>query len=234
MPDEMSILRTLHRMHRQVADLQGQLDRIPRQRKTAQVLVDQASQALADTKDRIKQKKMEADRKQLQLREREAKLQQLEVKQNQATNNREYQTLKEQRAADTQANNVLSDEILEVLEEIDRLEASLPEVQRLLENAQKDQKSVEASLQERSEVATRELQRVMGELKQTESTLSGDARQDYQRAVQGRGEDGMAELEGQFCGGCNTILTAVHLDRLKMARYIVCPSCGRVVYSPAT
>ena len=78
MPDEMSILRTLHRMHRQVADLQGQLDRIPRQRKTAQVLVDQASQALADTKDRIKQKKMEADRKQLQLREREAKLQQLE------------------------------------------------------------------------------------------------------------------------------------------------------------
>jgi hypothetical protein len=46
---------------------------------------------------------LEADRKQLQQREREAKIYEWQGKLNAATNNREYQTIKEQIAADTEA-----------------------------------------------------------------------------------------------------------------------------------
>ncbi len=125
MSAEMSVIRTLHRMLRQQADIQSQLDRGPRQIRASLMQLEAAKNAVEQTRGSIRQSKMDADRKQLQLREREARLVDLEVKLNQAKGNREYQSLKEQIAADTQANLVLSDEILETLESVDELEQSL-------------------------------------------------------------------------------------------------------------
>ena len=58
------------------------------------------------------QMRVEADSKQLQMKEREEKIVNLQGKLNAAKENREYQALKDQIAADKQANVVLSDEIL--------------------------------------------------------------------------------------------------------------------------
>ena len=73
-------------------------------------------------------------RKQLQLKSREAQIDQLQTKLNTAASNREFNLLKEQIAADKQANSVLSDEILEAMDEIDGLEIKLKDVAAELEN----------------------------------------------------------------------------------------------------
>ncbi len=229
---DMSVLRDLHRMHRQQADIQSQLERGPRQVKAMQMQVDAAKNALESTRGTIRQKKMEADRKQLQLREREAKIRDLEIKLNQAKANREYQTLKEQIAADLQANNVLSDEILETLEEIDALEGSIPNFVEKLEEAEGELKKVSDNVAQRLQVLANELKRVQGDLQTTESTLTGDFRSEYLRIIPNRGEDAMAEIDGQSCGGCYTILSPQHLERLRIGRHVVCSSCGRILYSP--
>ena len=102
----------------QIAEMKTQVERGPKQVKAAILQVEASRNALQTCKDATKKKKMDADRKQLQLREREAKIHDWEGKMNAAKNNREFQAIKEQIAADSQANNVLSDEILEILEEI--------------------------------------------------------------------------------------------------------------------
>ena len=120
-------VRRLHRIWRQREDLESRLTRGPKAVAAAQATHAAAVRALQAHRDSIRAKKMEADRKQLQMREREAKLYDLEVKMNMAKADREYQTLKGQIAADTQANRVLTDEILELLEQIDALEARTDE-----------------------------------------------------------------------------------------------------------
>ncbi len=229
---DMSVLRDLHRMHRQQADIQSQLDRGPRQLKAMQMQVEAAKNAMEENKGMIRQKKMEADRKQLQLRERENRLRDLEVKLNQAKANREYQTLKEQIAADQQANSVLSDEILETLEEIDSLEQETGGLLDRLADAESEFKRVNDSVSERIAVLTEDLKRVKGDLLQTELALSGDFKTEYLRIIPHRGEDAMAEIDGQSCGGCYTILSPQQLDKLRMGRHIICSSCGRIIYTP--
>lgn len=219
-------------MHRQQADIQSQLERGPRQVRAAQMQVDAAQGALDQCKASIRQKKMDADRKQLQLREREGKIRDLEVKLNQAKSNREYQTLKEQIAADEQANSVLSDEILEILEEIDSLEGSVSGLSEKVAEAEKERKKVQDSVADRIAALTQDLNRIQGDLAQAESTLTGDFKTEYQRMIPVRGEDGMAELDGQSCGGCYTVLSPQHLDKLHMGRYVQCSSCGRILYTP--
>ncbi len=70
----------------------------------------------------------------------------------------------------------------------------------------------------------------MKELAQVESGLSSDFKPDYERLISLRGEDGIAETEGNCCGGCYQMLTPQMLDRLANHFTVVCPSCGRFLY----
>ena len=178
-----SVVRNLHQLLVQIADIKSQIERGPRQVKAAQLQVDSAKDFLQKCRDTIKQKKMEADRKQLQLREREGKIHDWEGKMNSASNNREFQAIKEQIAADTQANNVLSDEILETLEEIDSLQETSKDAETKLKLAEADKAKTDNSVADRLATLARELERVEGNLAAKEKELSPEFMVDYRRLV---------------------------------------------------
>src|SRR5690606_32171654 len=110
-----------------------------RQIAAGEAVVQKARQELADTAESIKRAKLQADQKQLQLKEREDRLHTLQGKLNAAASNREYDLLREQIAADQQANSVLSDEILDALERIDELELERQRRQQELDERQAEQ-----------------------------------------------------------------------------------------------
>lgn len=223
-------VRRLHRIWRQREDLESRLNRGPRAVAAAEASHAAAVRALQAHRDAIRAKKMDADRKQLQMREREAKLYDLEVKMNMSKADREYQTLKGQIAADTQANRVLTDEILELLEQIDALEARTDEYV-----AAEQAEAAEAAEATRRVEAARvgletDLTRVLSELADAEKDISGDLRTAYQRISTTLGGDAIAPLEDGSCGGCNTSLSPRLVDRIEMGEGVLCTSCGRLVY----
>ncbi len=232
MSDEIDILRRLHRILRQQADIRGQLERGPKTIKAAKNVWEIASQTLANHREEVKKKRMDADRTQLQLRTREAKIFDLEGKMNMAKGNREYQALKDQIAADQQANSVMSDEILETLEEIDRLVGLTSGFEERVRVTEAEAKKVEAAILERKAVLEADLARVTEELEATEGRLTGDLKKKYTQLVEARGEEAITQLEGKACGGCNTSLSPRILDRLRMSEPMVCTSCGCLLYPP--
>lgn len=191
-----------------------------------------AREATEAARSGLKAAKMSADAKQLQLRSREERVEQLKTRLNTASSNKEYQTFKEQIAADEQANSVLSDEILEALEELDELEEKLQ--QRVEEQAQREaehQRMVEQVEAKRVELEE-DLKRVLAELEEAEQQLPADLLTDYRRLVASRGEEALAPVEGESCGGCYTRLTAQTMNRLYLSQLARCPSCGALLYLP--
>ena len=124
-----SVLRTLHRIHRQLSDLRERLQRGPKQIRAAEANVQHREELLTKTKAEAKSLRMAADQKQLQLKSGEDKVKDLRRKLNAAASNREYQALLEQIAADEMANSVLADEILEELEKIDAFQKNIAEAE---------------------------------------------------------------------------------------------------------
>ena len=227
-----TVVRNLHQHLVQIAEMKTQIERGPRQVKAAILQVDAAKDALLKCKEAIKQKKMDADRKQLQLREREAKVHDWEGKMNLAKNNREFQAIKEQIAADTQVNSVLSDEILEILEEIDSLQIALKGFDEKLKLIEADRVKTELTVAGKLAVLNVELERVEGNLAGLETQLTSEFLVQYKRLVSNRSEDSMAPLDDVSCGGCYTGLPPRILDSLRKEQAIVCPSCGRLLYRP--
>src|SRR5262245_28991233 len=168
MPSLRESLATLHRIHRQLADLRDRLERGPKQVKAAEANVKKSEGELAQAKEAFKAGKLAADEKQLQLKSREAKLADLTAKLNMAQSNKEYQLLKDQIAADKQANSVLADEILEALERIDQLQAAIKTADGHLAKFKDEQDKTRKRISDQQQGLESELARVRGELKAAE------------------------------------------------------------------
>jgi predicted nucleic acid-binding Zn-ribbon protein len=232
MPKLTETLRTLHRIHRQHTDLKERLSRGPRQIQVAETSVKKTEADLAQAKDAYKQAKMSADEKQLQLKHRESKLVDLQAKLNMAQSNKEYQLLKDQMAADNQANSVLADEILEALEKLDQLQAAVKTAESNLVKTKDELTKVRKRVSDQQQGLESELARVRGELDHAEAELDGDFKENYLRLSRSMGEDALAPVEGGCCGGCSQTLTVQVLNLLKLDKPVFCASCGRMLYLP--
>lgn len=227
-----SALRELHRLHRQVADLKNQLARGPRQVRAAEALLAQADTTLTATKQALTNTRVAADAKQLQLRQREDRLQDLQRKLNHCNSNREYQALKEQIAADQQANSVLSDEILEALEKIDELQAEFARAQTERTDAAEQLGALQRDAEARRGQLEAELPRVTAELDAAQQALPAEFRAEYVRLARARGEDALAQVENETCGNCFHTLTTQTITDLVLGRPAACRSCGAFLYLP--
>jgi hypothetical protein len=225
-----ALVQLLHRTNRQKTDLKGQLARGPKLVAAAKAKLKAAEDRAAAARAQLMKMKVDADSKQLQMKEREEKIVKLHGKLNAAKENREYQALKDQIAADKQANLVLSDEILELLESLDEMvetqKASVVTVSEVRVELEKIEKVVD----DKRGVLEGELARVEAELVEAEKQLSGDFKREYTRLVAVKGDDAMAELEGNCCSGCYQSLTPQMLDKLLMGQPVLCPACGRLIY----
>lgn len=223
-------LRELHRLLKLRQDLRLQLERGPRQIAAKATMVANAGAALDAAKLRLRELKMACDRMQLQLRDRENKLVGLETKMNQAASNREYQTLKEQIAADKQANNVLSDEILETLEQIDAATQAVADAETKLKASQAEEIAFKQQVDQRMVIVKADLQRVSEQYKAAELVLPEDFMPEYLRVVNARNDEALAGVENNTCGGCYQVLTPKVVDRLRLDQAVTCPSCGALLY----
>lgn len=223
-------LRILHRIHTEIADLQDRLQRGPKQVRMAEANVKKCEADLVTAKETFRTAKMSSDEKQLQLKQREAKLLDLQGKLHASSSNKEYQLLKDQIAADKQASSVLADEILESLERLDQLQANIKSSEEILVKARDEEKKVRARVGTQQELLEGDLGRYHGELTDAEKLIEGDFKENYLRLSRSMGADALAPVEGETCGGCYQTLTPHIIDQLRLNKPVFCKSCGRLLY----
>ncbi|WP_413431055.1 zinc ribbon domain-containing protein [Crateriforma spongiae] len=227
-----TLLRTLHRIQEQRTDLNGAIGRVPRQIKAAEALVTTAKAAVDAAKEELKKARLNADEKQLQLQSREAHVEQLQAKLNTAGSNKEFNLLKDQIAADVQANSVQSDEILETWEQIDVLGEKLSAAEAELDQQEKQCSQRVAEIHEKQERLNENLAKVNEQLATAEAELPASVKSDYLRLTASRGDEALAPLATDSCGGCYQTLTTQTINRLQLSQLTHCPNCNAILYMP--
>ncbi|EMI44645.1 zinc ribbon domain-containing protein [Rhodopirellula sp. SWK7] len=224
------LLRKLHRIHQQRADLQGQARRGPMQIKAVESSVVAAQAELDNEIAVLKKTRMVSDEKHLQLQSREAHVLDLNRRLNEAASNKEFALLKEQIAADEQANSVQNDEIFEILERIDTLESRLVETKAKLAEAETERDKRLAEIEDRQKKIAMDLERVEIQLEEAETLLPVAVRGDYKRLLEARGEEALAPIEDESCGGCYQTLTTQVVSLVMLSKLTYCPNCNAMLY----
>ncbi|QDV82698.1 zinc ribbon domain-containing protein [Stieleria sp.] len=229
---ESALLRRLHSLLLQIGDLEGQLERGPRQIKAGEGVVQASQDALDQAKQAVKAATLACDEKQLQLKTREDRIENLKAKLNTASSNKEFDLLKEQIAADEQANSVQSDEIFEGLERIDELQEAVVVAERELAEKTAEHKKRVEQVENRMVVVQADLDHVRNELAKAEAEVPVAVRSEYKRLTEGRGDEALAPIEDDSCGGCNQTLTTQMVDRVRLGFLTHCPACSSWLYLP--
>ena len=224
-------LRDLHRIHQNLTELRNRLDRGPRQIKANEDSVARLEAALAEKKEEHKRLRMSSDEKELQLKEREQRILDIRNKLNSASTNKEYQTFIEQIAADEQANSVLSDEILEMFDKVSEDQKLVKAAEDEVETGKSELKKVRERVESEKESLLADIQRLESQLAEAELNVPEEIKDDYERLVRARGEEALAPLDGETCGGCYTNLRPQMLNELALGKAVFC-TCGRLLYTP--
>src|SRR5947208_3475117 len=101
--------------------------------------------------------------------------------------------------------------------------ATLREIHRL-RRAAKD-------LIDRIEAGPKQI-KVQKQLAELEATLADDIKPAYDRLIASKGEDAMSAVENKTCIACYTGITAQNYNDLVQGRFLLCKSCGRILYLP--
>ncbi len=223
-------LRRLRRIIQQIADLNDRMSRGPRQVAAGKNAVAKTEEQVASLKNAWKTMRMQSDDQQVQLKQREAKLVELERKLNECKTNTEFKLLKDQIAAERQANAVLEDEILDKMERLDQLTLDIQQTEQLRDRARREYEKTAQRVEQQSDGLQSERDRVTEELHAVERGLPSDFRREYQRLVRSHGPDALAQVEGETCGTCHTTLSSQTMNELYLSRLVYCKSCGCVLF----
>ncbi len=225
-------LRNLHRIRRQLNDLNERLQRAPRVAQAHQVNVQRLEAELAGLRDEALAMRVAIDDKQGQLASGEANVQKRRLQLREASSNREFQALKDEIAAAEKVNEVLEIEILEAMEKLDEFDERIEKTKAALAKARGEADKATLETKQQQPHIQADTERLQAALSQCEADLPGEFRELYRRVVRQKGEDALAHVRGEFCGGCNQHVPVNLINDLLLNRPATCRACGRLLYLP--
>jgi Zn-ribbon protein, possibly nucleic acid-binding len=220
----------LHQLLLQLKEVQDQLARGPKQIQQRQARQSAAEEALAKKEAELKETRATIDRKNLDLRSKEAHLLDLQTKLNQAASNREYDIIRGQLEADKAAKSVLEDEILEWLDRLDALQKEVAACHDAIKEARNEVQRFASEFEAKSVTLREEESKLKVAIEAAEKFISTEVRPQYRRVIDAYGADGLASSHGGVCNQCYVALTAQNRVALNSGHPLFCPSCGRLIY----
>ena len=230
MSSHTSTLKGLHQLHQQLQDAHQELDRGPR-RIEAHLRIVKTRRDNADScKTSLTELRMAADHKSLQLKTNEAKITELRGKLNAAASNREFDIIKSQIEADTMANSVLEDEILEFYDRLDQSQQSLNSLESEFQAVQDQTQGLVDQIDQRRPVLEAQLESLDKDIAASEQSMPTDVMLDYRRLVHAHGAAALAAVSDGVCTACHEILSPQVRVYVNMGKPVFCRSCGRLIY----
>ena len=222
-------MKQLYDLRLKLREISDQLERGPRQIAARKQIINKKKEELESQRARLKLMKVAADQKNLQLKSSEARIYDLNGKLNIAANNREYEALGSQIAADTMAKSVLEDEILEALELVDVAQIDVRKVELETVAVEAELQKIVAEVQAKEAGLKEQAAALEQQVAAAETILPAEIVPQYRRLVQAYGASALAPVSNKSCSECYVSLTTQLYLELKAGGVKFC-TCGRLMF----
>lgn len=225
------ILREIHRLRRNIAELNSAIENGPRQLKAQKNKIAKDEDNVHRAQELVKQSKVKIHDKEVSIKATQAEMAKYEKQLGEISSKKEYDALRKEIAGAKDRIRRIEDEILELMLETEEKQKLVPEAEKGVKKAKDDLAAFERDLEERLKRYAEEKARAESELKTVEANLPEEIRAYYNRLVSSQGEDSISAVEGRTCTACYTDVTAQMANELMRGEFVLCKSCGRILYA---
>lgn len=145
---------------------------------------------------------------------------------------RELQALQDEIAALDRRRSDLEDELLEIMDALDPIDASLDDLAAERTRLEQARDAVRGSLEEAEAAVDAEVSTIDAARSAVAADLPAEQLQAYEEARRRLGGIAVARLVGGSCGGCHLALSAVEIDHIRKLppdQPATCEECGRLL-----
>ncbi len=232
MPGPAVILREIHRLRRFAKDLQTQIEQAPRTLKAQQGRVSRQEEILHQAQDGLKRLKVTIHEKEVSLRTALQQITKYQKQQNEAGSKKEYDALQHEIDGTKKKVSQLEDEILDAMGQNEEQTAQLPALEKTLKQVREEVAQFERDSGSRQAGYVEQLQQAEKQIAETEETLPPEIRLVYNRLLTAKGPDALSAVNGRTCMACYTEITAQNYNDVAQGNFVLCKSCGRILYLP--
>lgn len=225
----LEVLKEIHQVRVELTDVREQMKRTPLQLKARENELSKLKEKIVVEKEAAKRIRMDADSRELTLKQAESRIRDLKTKLNQAETNKEYSAIQDEIKRFEGENDKLQDEILGRIAQEDERKAALKVLESQLAEAEKE-------FAKFKEVVDYKLSKLKGEaeilskkLAELEPGLEG-LLVDYQRLTKMKGDDAIAACDNGTCQGCYSEQPPQCKNELILDRPVRCRNCGALLY----
>ncbi len=226
-------LRECHRLRKHIKNLQEEIDRGQRVLKAIQAQLDREKQEHKVHHDTITKLKLKQRDDEGTLKQTETRLKKLEEQLTGISVPKEYEAKKSEIRQATEKKTQLEDDILTTMSEIQDRTNAIPAVEQKWADAQAEFAQSQIDAKERIESLKADLEQSKAALAKSDAAIPEKYRLQYEHLVRARGPDALAAIRDKVCAGCRTGVSQQRLLEAQAGHYILCQSCGRILY-PAT
>ena len=192
--------------------------------------VVRAEEGVEGVHRKIKALRMDVDRRELDVKKFDEEIAKLTVALNQTRSNSEYGVVRDQVERQKEKRGETEEDVLEILMELDRVQAVKAEEEKRLESTKGSFGRKEAQMNELLE----SLESQLRELRERREGLIDGVDPEhlglYERVLNRRRNFAIARVEGQICQGCHMRLTPQNVNLLMQAMFVQCSNCTRLLY----
>jgi len=229
---QLQTLIDLQALDTKLADLSGELAKLPAQLAAIQASVTEAAQGAEALKG-----KLDATKKEIRLKEKDlefssAKRAKAEARLYEVKTNKEYSAVLVEIEEIKQEKARIEEEILALMERQERLVVEVREAEARLRTRETEAKAEEAEVKHRLADLEADVALVRGDREALAGQLPSDLLASYEKLLRHRAHLAVAQvLPGGICGGCRVGLPPQAFQELKQQSSLkTCESCGRYLY----
>ena len=227
-----SILRDIHRLHKNAKDLSTRIEQGPKQQQAQKDKIARQEQILKQAQDEMKLAKIKAHDKEGSLKTIDEQIKKYEKQLNEIMSKKEYDALRHELSHARGKVAKLEDEILTILTEVEERAGKLPDLEKNLKETRVQAEQLDRDYEARMADLAKQHNEVLTQLSEMEATLPEDIKVPYDRLIRFMGTDALAVVDGHVCAACYTEITPQNLNELLRSLFVLCKSCGRIMYLP--
>jgi uncharacterized protein len=237
-PQSLAALHRLQAVESKLRGLKDQLRRKDRQLQQHRLRIKQLEDQLAGRQDEIRHRKAGVSQLELDFKTKEVMIGKLRAQLNAAKNNKEYSAILTQLNTERADNSKLEERILEELQAIDRLKASLDEMVKTLETQKGEVTQTEKEYEEFRTTRQQEIDALETEHGEVAQGVPPTDLSVFQRVADAHDGEAMAKIvkpdpreEEYICDGCNMSIPMEKVNALLTRDEIqLCNICGRILF----
>ena len=228
---ELHHLWMLQRIEDDIAEMHRQLNHYPRELERLQNLLQELAEQRAQETTRIEQLERDRRRKEGELELENGKIRKAQLRLMEAKTNKEYQALLKEIEFAKDANSHREDEIIAMMDDIDRCKENLEAVEKRIAGEKKEIEDTIAVTKDQIIQLETDLARTQDTRSEITGNLDRELLNRYVKLKERKDGVAVVLVKNEACQGCYVnIPPQLYNEVQKNTKIIFCPNCQRILY----